>query len=880
MFVHRNDCATDSTADPVKSRDLHGVKMSQHGSLGSHSSVSTGSSAHGDGGDDADENPKIMDQTATPVKDPAPDTPTVPTTGGDSSSGNSHPVDSSSSAASTDKKTTRPRRRYASPPPPQRPDAPSLRKSCALAFGSNFYHSLYGCSQQQSALYQWDTPPWTDGDNDTPEQDEIVNIACSAQSSIFLTKGGPHHVHTPGRIYQTGTIHGHVLLPPMQHPLQVTIPLPVRCVQIAAGRHFALGRMEGGYAVVSWGAGHFGQLGVGGNKDVQARMQAMQQKKGNGAVQDWTAPTFRSRPVVIERLLPHNIGSTVASIAAGDWHGLALTESGRVWAWGSNRSHQCGRKSAENGATSGSPSPTLVAPLPVPMDFAIRTITAGKSHSVAITRETNRVVCWGDSTYGQCGLLVRATRTLDGSGASTSTGRGVAPPRIVDHIPADLAIVAVAAGDAHTLALTSGGRVLAWGCNTDGQLGLTSSLPATGSSSSHSTSSIPSTSPIQPKPRLVTELDFIMIQAGQEMNRQRDQRQQEESSTDNPATPSNSPLTKIPRISTIFARGCYSVAVSSSGHVYTWGSSDVKQLGIPLPDGLTYDTLPLSDSYISNNMHEAAESTSNLQSTSPLWKDGPVLRCDTDVHVRTFDSRHNVLLPTRVSAADHLFIRQVAGGPSHLWLIGDERTPLQRELMVGLTAREVASYRHEEGIASDNPTSPRVFALPLSPSESPYPPATPDISAWSSVRSPRSGTDTTVSFGTPPVHGRPHLPVSVSSVSSPSLLGTTTKERVPKDATPNSCPQPEEPAVQHSIRANKGKDEASTRRRRFSFSAFLSRPRKSKPVAKSSPPTTVIESSQRNAAATPASVTGEIVPPATVAPGSNGPKRKSQRKSM
>lgn len=55
--------------------------------------------------------------------------------------------------------------------------------------------------------------------------------------------------------------------------------------------------------------------------------------------------TYTSKPLIIERLLPHNNveGSLVISIAAGDWHNLALTESGTVWAWGCNRNLQCGR---------------------------------------------------------------------------------------------------------------------------------------------------------------------------------------------------------------------------------------------------------------------------------------------------------------------------------------------------------------------------------------------------------------------------------------------------------------------------------------------------------------------------------------------------------
>ena len=82
----------------------------------------------------------------------------------------------------------------------------------------------------------------------------IVQVVASSQSTVFLTGAG--------RVYQTGTVHGHVY----PSPLRVAIPMGVPCVEVAAGRHFVLARMEGGVAVVSWGAGHFGQLGVPAQK--------------------------------------------------------------------------------------------------------------------------------------------------------------------------------------------------------------------------------------------------------------------------------------------------------------------------------------------------------------------------------------------------------------------------------------------------------------------------------------------------------------------------------------------------------------------------------------------------------------------------------------
>jgi alpha-tubulin suppressor-like RCC1 family protein len=65
------------------------------------------------------------------------------------------------------------------------------------------------------------------------------------------------------------------------------------------------------------------------------------------------------------------------------------------------------------------------------------------------------VLAWGRNTTGQLG---------DGTTTSTST-----PVRV--HLPAGTEVTQVRAGCAHTLALTARGQVLAWGSDSDGQLG-------------------------------------------------------------------------------------------------------------------------------------------------------------------------------------------------------------------------------------------------------------------------------------------------------------------------------------------------------------------------------------------------------------------------
>lgn len=463
--------------------------------------------------------------------------------------------------------------------------APTGRCSRAVAFGRDYFHAISGtnsCSLNHSETesihaHSWDRPPWSTERDD----EDIIQADCTAQSTLFLT--------TRGQVFQTGTLHGKV----HPQPVPITIPLPLKCVQIACGRHFCLGRMEGGLAVVSWGAGHFGQLGLGGG-DEHHHVVA-----------------FSTQPTVIERLLPHIIGSPVRQVAAGDWHALALTDSGRIWAWGANRNLQCGRKPPKASPQQQQPqAPTVTRPLPVSFDIPARQIAAGRSHSVALTQQG--VYCWGSSNHGQCGNSVRKVT-------------GVAPPRKVDGL-GELAIQQIAAGGDHTVALTTGGRIFTWGCGSEGQLGLGPAVPS------------------QCKPRLVADLDFVAISAGQEWKQQ--QRNSDERND------SQHFLQNVPTISSVYAGDAYTAAISTTGHVYIWGSNDAGQIGIPKPS-----KLPFKDGYFDSDLSASGRTTS--------------LR---DLHVQTFDSTHNVLLPLRLDSIRHLRVQRLACGPNHLWCLGHERS--------------------------------------------------------------------------------------------------------------------------------------------------------------------------------------------------------------
>ncbi|MTK02433.1 Ig-like domain repeat protein [Micromonospora sp. CP22] len=139
-------------------------------------------------------------------------------------------------------------------------------------------------------------------------------------------------------------------------------------------------------------------------------------------------------------------GTTITAIAAGNVHSLAVTSTGTVLAWGGNEDGQLG-----NGTNTNSNVPVAVS---LPAGTTITAIAADSDYSLALT-STGTVLAWGDNLFGQLGN-------------GTTTDSNVPVPV---NLPAGTTITAIAAGFAHSLALTSTGTVLAWGVNTDGELG-------------------------------------------------------------------------------------------------------------------------------------------------------------------------------------------------------------------------------------------------------------------------------------------------------------------------------------------------------------------------------------------------------------------------
>lgn len=199
-------------------------------------------------------------------------------------------------------------------------------------------------------------------------------------------------------------------------PVKVKLPKGITVTDMAAGSGHTLAVTSTG-SVLAWGDNSNGQLGDG---------------------------TTTSSDLPVKVKLPQ--GTKVTAVSGGNLHSLALTSTGAVLAWGYNTDGELG-----NGTTTGSDLPVKVM---LPQGTKVTMIAAGTSTSLALT-STGSVLAWGSNADGELG-----------NGNTTDSD---VPVKV--KLPKGTKAIRVAAGSEGGLTLTSTGSVLAWGSNTEGQLG-------------------------------------------------------------------------------------------------------------------------------------------------------------------------------------------------------------------------------------------------------------------------------------------------------------------------------------------------------------------------------------------------------------------------
>jgi alpha-tubulin suppressor-like RCC1 family protein len=206
-------------------------------------------------------------------------------------------------------------------------------------------------------------------------------------------------------------------------PILVSVPGTIS--QITLGPTHAVALNTAGQ-IYAWGRNNQGQLGD-------------------------STTTNKSTPTLIG--LPNlNVGEVATMIRTGTEFSLALTNQGRIYAWGINNVGQLGASLA----LTRSILPRLIVLPSLRLSETIVSIETGINSAYALTNQ-GRLLVWGANNKGQLG------------NGNTSN---ITSPEIVDLALQNIVISQIKAGNHFVIAVAQNGELYSWGDNSKGQLGL------------------------------------------------------------------------------------------------------------------------------------------------------------------------------------------------------------------------------------------------------------------------------------------------------------------------------------------------------------------------------------------------------------------------
>ena len=319
----------------------------------------------------------------------------------------------------------------------------------------------------------WAKSPVLVAEGERSPDDPLIQVSAGSYSSCGVTQTGKAYCWGDGTLGALGNGTNAVATTP------VLVAQGARqgddtFVSVSVGGNFACG-LSGRSEVYCWGWNNYGQLGSG--NDLTS-----------------TVPVRVAGPVEFR------------SVTAGQENGCGIAADDSVYCWGANRYGQLGTGS------SGSPvsTPTRISGGEMPPDFAAVAVSIGFTHACAVG-STGTAYCWGSNSHGQlgnglwsfsasapvavtgslsfrgiatgdsatCGVTIDDSAYCWGSGRSGQLGIG-SPGPFSQTSPAQVVTAGVLAGQridgvalygSTTCAVTTSGRAVCWGSNSDGQVG-------------------------------------------------------------------------------------------------------------------------------------------------------------------------------------------------------------------------------------------------------------------------------------------------------------------------------------------------------------------------------------------------------------------------
>ena len=226
--------------------------------------------------------------------------------------------------------------------------------------------------------------------------------------------------------------------------------------KVEAGDGFTV-ELKADGTVWSHGQNQYGQLGVGDTKSYNEPQKVK----------------------IIKNTIKNEDGSkteiedTIKDISVGNYHVLALSETGKVYAWGYGEKGQLG-----TGSGYSNEEPVVVKDIYRKQLQDIVKVEAGENVSFAITSK-GKVYAWGNGYSSRAQLLDLPENAVDITSKYVLTGDGkVYNISTKEQLPIVGKIVDLDEGTNHTVMLTNDGKAYAIGDNTYGQLSNGNNVPS------------------------------------------------------------------------------------------------------------------------------------------------------------------------------------------------------------------------------------------------------------------------------------------------------------------------------------------------------------------------------------------------------------------